>query len=191
MDLLWMSAYPSCLAVMVSKAAHLEYQCRKKNLRNPPNRFSFDWLTCVPVSVFYEICLSWFLYLKIFSEPFLIIKNTDWLQCFQNGTWSYLVELLRWKALKWDNSAVNEWDRVMELLLLPPSGPAAYVCSCCLNWRARCRKNLKACIENCSFPNLNSVYRLFSLKCEKIEMLNYFNVTVQYGRLLLTETLDF
>lgn len=42
MDLLWMSAYPSCLAAMVSKAAHLEYQCRKKNLGNPPNRFSAD-----------------------------------------------------------------------------------------------------------------------------------------------------
>lgn len=30
MDLLWMFPYLSCLAAMVSTAAYLEYQCRKK-----------------------------------------------------------------------------------------------------------------------------------------------------------------
>lgn len=51
---------------------------------------------CAIVFVSYEICLSWFLYLKIFSELFSVIKNKDWLQCLQNGT---QMELLVWTLL--------------------------------------------------------------------------------------------
>lgn len=48
---------------------------------------------CATVFVSYEISLNWFLYLKIFSELFSVIKNKDWLQCLPNGT---QMELFSW-----------------------------------------------------------------------------------------------
>lgn len=105
--------------------------------------------------------------------------------------WICLVELLRWKALKQGDNAVSEWNRMMLLVPPAPCCAAAYVCSCCLNWRARFRKNLKACIKKFRFPS--SICHPFNLKCEKIEVLNCFHLTVQYGLcgFLLTEMLAF